>query len=247
MSSSAFDVVRITTGIRLRSGSAFISASTSRPSLMGRLRSSKIKSGRGLFLNFPWRRRHIKASWPSLATMRLLWTLLSVSTSSVRRTSAALSSTSKMSMGCGVDSKFIVGLLLGFITASIGNAESERGAAARCGLQPNAAAVALGNFFADGQTDAGARILRLGMQALKNHEDALVMFGSYTNAVVAHGNVPTGRRLFRADVNDCGAVAAEFDSVANEILHDLAKLQFVRQHEGKGIASDYCAALFNSA
>src|SRR5260370_26956212 len=126
-----------------------------------------------------------------------------------------------MSIGCGVDSKFMIGLLLGFRPAPIGNTENESGAAARCGLQPNAAAMAFGNFLADGQTDAGARILCLGMQALKNHEDALAMFGSYTNAIVTHGNVPTGRRLFRADVNDCGAVAAEFDSVSNEVLHDL--------------------------
>src|SRR5258708_22816413 len=104
-------------------------------------------------------------------------------------------------MGLCVDSKFMVGLLLGFITASIGNTENESGAAARCGLQPNAAAMAFGNFLADGQTDAGARILCLGMQALKNHEDALAMFGSYTNAIVTHANVATGRRLFLAHVN----------------------------------------------
>src|SRR5258708_504110 len=152
-----------------------------------------------------------------------------------------------MSIGCGVDSKFIVGLLLGFITASIGNAESERGTAARCGLQPNAAAVPLGNFFANGQTDAGAWILRFGVQALKNHEDALAMFGSYTNAVVTHGNIPTGRRLFRTDVNDCGAVAAEFDSVANEVLHDLAKLQLVCQDYRERIAGDDGATFFDAA
>src|SRR6267154_3675302 len=148
-------------------------------------------------------------------------------------------------MGCGVDSKFIVGLLLGFIPASIGDAESESRTAARCGLQPNAAAVPLGNFFADGQANAGARILRLGMQALKNHEDALAMFGSYTKAIVTHGTVPTGRRLLRADVNDCGAVAAELDSVANEILHDLAKLQLVCQDYWERIAGDDGATFFD--
>src|SRR5882762_3801192 len=246
MSSSAFEVVRITTGIRLRSGSAFISASTSRPSLMGRLRSSKIKSGRGLFLNLPWRRRHIKASWPSLATIKLLLTLLSVSTSSVRRMSATLSSTSKISMGCGVDSKFIVGLLLGFIAASIGNAESESGAAARGGLQPNAAAVPLGNFFADGQADAGAGVLRLGMQALKNHEDAVVVFWGDTNAIVTHGNIPAACGSLGADVYSSGLVPPEFDRVAYEVLQDLAKLQFVCQHYGQRISGDDGPALFDA-
>src|SRR5258707_7146900 len=141
-------------------------------------------------------------------------------------------------MGWGVDSKFIVGLLLGFIAASIGNAESESGAAARCGLQPNAAAVPLGNFFANGQADAGAGVLRLGMEALKNHEDALAMFGSDTDAIVTHGNIPAARGSLGTDVNCSGLVPPGFDRVANEILQDLAKLQFVCQHYGPRISGD---------
>src|SRR5258706_10384272 len=130
-------------------------------------------------------------------------------------------------MGCGVDSKFIVGLLLGFITASIGNAESESGAAARCGLQPNAAAVPLGNFFADSQANAGARILGLGMQALKNHEDALAMFGSYANAIVTHGNIPAACGSLGTNVNSCGLIPAVFDWGVNEGFQYLAYLEFV--------------------
>src|SRR6266403_2259135 len=146
-------------------------------------------------------------------------------------------------MGCGVDSKFMAGLLLGFIAASIGNAESESGAAARSGLQPNAAAVPLGNLFTDSQADAGAGALRLGMEALKNHEDALAMFGSDTDAIVTHGNIPADCGSIRTDVNSCGLVPPEFDRVANEVLQDLAKLQFVRQHYGQRISSDDGAAL----
>src|SRR5258705_13001034 len=150
-------------------------------------------------------------------------------------------------MGCGVDSKFMVGLLLGFIAASIGNAESESGAAARCGLQPNAAAVPLGNFFADGQADASAGVLRLGMQALKHQEDALVMLGSYANAIVTHGNIPAACGSLGTNVNSCGLIPPEFDRVANEVLQDLAKLQFVCQHDGQRISGDDGAALFDAA
>ena len=46
MSSSACEVVSTTTGIRRRSASFLISASTSRPSRRGRLRSSRTRSGR---------------------------------------------------------------------------------------------------------------------------------------------------------------------------------------------------------
>src|SRR5712671_713026 len=161
--------------------------------------------------------------------------------------SATLSSTSKISMGCGVDSNFIVGLLLGFIAASIGNAESESGAAARCGLQPNAAAVPLGNFFADGQANAGAGVLRLGMEALKNHEDAVVVFWGDTDAVVTHGNIPATCGSLGANVNSCGLIPPEFDRIANEVLQDLAKLQFVCQHYGQRISGDDGAALFDAA
>ena len=65
MSSSAFDVVSTTTGIVRSVASALISASTSRPSLRGRLRSSRIRSGRGASAYSPSRRRNRSASTPS--------------------------------------------------------------------------------------------------------------------------------------------------------------------------------------
>ena len=46
MSSSAFDVVITTIGIRRSDGSALISRSASRPSILGMLRSSRMKPGR---------------------------------------------------------------------------------------------------------------------------------------------------------------------------------------------------------
>ncbi len=61
MSSSAFDVVSTTTGMERSSGSDLISASTSRPSLRGRFRSSSTRSGR----EFAGLRRNSIASTPS--------------------------------------------------------------------------------------------------------------------------------------------------------------------------------------
>jgi len=44
-----------------------------------------------------------------------------------------------------------------------------------------------------------------------------------------------------------GLVPPEFDRVANEVLQDLAKLQFVCQHYGQRISGDDGAALFDAA
>src|SRR5260370_1455565 len=81
------------------------------------------------------------------------------------------------------------------------------------------------------------------MEALKNHEDALAMFGSYANAIVTHGNIPAACGSLGADVYSSGLVPPEFDRVANEVLQDLAKLQFVCQHYGQRISGDDGAAL----
>src|SRR6266404_2604777 len=190
MSSSVFDVVRTTTGILFRLASLLISASTSRPSFTGRFRSSRIRPGRRDSRNSPCCRKYLSASAPSLTTLRLLWTLLSVSTSSVSRTSAALSSTSKMSIGSATDSNFIGFPLLCFETRRIRNGETERRAASRCGFHPDASSVPLRDFLANRQPDARARILRLRVQPLKNHENPFVVLRRDADSVVSHGNLP---------------------------------------------------------
>ena len=100
MSSSACEVVSTTTGMRRSSGSALISASTSRPSLRGRFRSSRIRSGP--------RRLGVRAPAAAENSMRLdavvddaaggCTTLASFRASMVSRTSPGLSSTSRISM-----------------------------------------------------------------------------------------------------------------------------------------------------
>src|ERR1043166_4234879 len=57
MSSSAPDVVRITTGMQSNSGSFFISSNTSHPFFLGMFRSSRIIDGRAAPMYFPCRRR----------------------------------------------------------------------------------------------------------------------------------------------------------------------------------------------
>src|SRR5947209_1536650 len=72
MSSSAVEVVKMTTGILFRLGSSLISSRTSRPPFLGRFRSNRIRSGRGALACFPCRHRKDVASIPSEATCRVL-------------------------------------------------------------------------------------------------------------------------------------------------------------------------------
>ena len=58
------------------------------------------------------------------------------------------------------------------------------------GLQPNPAAVASYYTTADGQSDAGARILFLIMQSLEYFKNPLVILGVDANAVVPDGKGP---------------------------------------------------------
>src|ERR1700688_4251477 len=190
MSSSAFDVVRITTGMRLRSGSALIFSRTSRPSITGRLRSRRIKSGRAVPAYFPWLRRQFSASCPLLARIRFLGTFLVFKTSWGRRTSPALSSTSRISTGIGWDSKFILFSPLYFVVFCSRDREAKRGSASRRRLDPNAPAVPFDDFLANGQTDTRAGILGLGMKPLKDHEDAVGVLLRDADAVIANRDLP---------------------------------------------------------
>src|SRR6267154_3643134 len=97
MSSSSLDDVRITTGISLVRGSARIRCSTSMPSSLGSLRSSRTTAGivdSSRPACFPVPNRKSTASWPSLATKTLLAMLALRSARSVSSSSFALSSTS---------------------------------------------------------------------------------------------------------------------------------------------------------
>src|SRR6266702_4800904 len=99
MSSSSLEEVRITTGTSLVRGSARIRCSTSIPSSLGSLRSSRTTAGiasgsRPVCRPVP--KRKSTASWPSLATTTLLAMFAFRSARSVSSSSFGLSSTSKI-------------------------------------------------------------------------------------------------------------------------------------------------------
>ena len=60
------------------------------------------------------------------------------------------------------------------------------------GFDPNSAAVALDDFFAQSEADAGAGIFFAGVEALEDEKDALEIFGWNADTVVAHGELPFG-------------------------------------------------------
>src|SRR4026208_2407441 len=152
--------------MRLSSASFLMSCSTSRPSFFGRLRSSRMMSGRGTSANLPWRRRKSIASTPSFTQCRLLETLLYFRPSRVSRSSPGLSSTSRISTG--LFSSTIDRLLQMFAKR-----EDERAAFAELRLHAHLAAVALDDLLHDGEADAGSRVLALVVQPLEHHENAL--------------------------------------------------------------------------
>src|SRR5436309_3956399 len=181
MSSSAFDVVRTTTGISLRLASSLISRRTSRPSFLGRFRSRRIRSGRGLPAYSPCRRRKAIALTPSSTAWRLLRILHSLKPSRARRTSPGLSSTIRISTG--------VRGVLAFMSprsVGLGNGEEKRGAVSGLRFDPDSPAVAFHDPLAQGQADASPRVFGRDVQPLKNDEDAIEIFWLDADAVVFH-------------------------------------------------------------
>jgi hypothetical protein len=84
---------------------------------------------------------------------------------------AGLSSTSRISTGS--PALRIMALFLWLAR----DGETERASAARLRLDPDAAAVPVDDLLADREPDAGAGILRLVVQPLEHHEDAVGILG----------------------------------------------------------------------
>src|ERR1700742_2320824 len=175
MSSSALDVVSTTTGMDRSAGSPLTSASTRRPSLRGRLRSSRMRSGRSAPV-----RRYSIASTPSPTTNRWLRTWLCSNASCMRTTSPGSSSTSRTTIGW---------LSVGWVIGRQSEAEAGAGVAVG-GVQPHAAAVVLDDLAAHGEPDARALEARARMQALEDDEDPLGVLGVDPDAVVRHAEAP---------------------------------------------------------
>src|SRR5256714_2794295 len=230
MSRSAWDVVRMTTGICRSWSSPLISSNTSRPSFLGRFRSSRMRSGLATAACFPCRRRNARASTPSAATCRLLRTRASRNGSRVRRASPGLSSTNRISIGTALE---LISRL-----PDCGQRERERRAPARLGLDPDPAAVALHDLFADREPDARTRVLVLPVQPLENDEDALEVLGIDPDAVVADVKHPLAVVPLRRNPNLRRARPAELEGVREQIQEQVLQLPGISRDGRQAVARD---------
>jgi hypothetical protein len=90
--------------------------------------------------------------------------------------------------------------------------------------------MAFDNLPANRQADPGARIFRLGMEALKDDEDALRILRRNPDPIVPDGKVP-GISLARGGEGDLWRrLAAILDRVGNQILEELAELHPVARY-----------------
>ena len=87
--------------------------------------------------------------------------------------------------------------------------------ASSLGFQPDLAPVASYHAAADGQSNAGAGIPCLVMQALEYFKDALVMLGLDTDPVVPDRKGPLVPIAFGGDVDMRRFVAVVFESISN--------------------------------
>src|SRR6185503_2444023 len=132
------------------------------------------------------------------------------------------------------------------LSPSFGQREIEARAIAGAGLDPDAPAVALDHFLADGEPDAGAGILALVEQPLEHHEDALEVLRLDADAVITNFKSPFLGRFFDADVNARHRVRPELERVADQVLQQLPELHLVAHHRGQRIVRDRGAGLLDA-
>src|ERR1700678_1579259 len=125
-------------------GLSLISSKTSRPSFLGRFRSSKTRSGRGTLAYSPSCLRKAIAFAPSEATCKLMYILASLNASRVSRTSPGLSSTKRITIGSAcVAFDFIV-------SHFFGQGKVEGRAFSGLRLDPDPSTQLVQNLFANG-------------------------------------------------------------------------------------------------
>src|SRR5260221_3708868 len=112
---------------------------------------------------------------------------------------------------------------------------------------PDAPAVALDHFLADGEADTGARVLGLVVQTLEHHEDALEILRLDTDAIVADGELEVGFLFDAGDVDPGHRRRAELERVADQVLEQLRQLRFVGAHPGQRVPGHRCARLLDGA
>src|SRR5215467_7803174 len=214
MSSSAWDVVRMTTGMTRSCGSSLSSASTSWPDRRGRLRSSRIRPGRGALVYSPVWCRNCSACSPSVTTCSLFWILWCWNASLVIRMSPGSSSTSNTStISHRVSS--VIGVLVGW---QHGQGKAEPGAGGGLGIQPDLATVVLDDLLDHGQADARAGVGRPVVQPLEDNKDPVGVLGLDPDAVVAELQQPVPAVRAGRHRNPGRRLPAELQRVANQVL-----------------------------
>src|SRR5215471_1386659 len=225
MSSSAWDVVRITTGMTRSPGSSFSSASTSRPSLRGRLRSSRIRPGRGAPAYSPVRCRNCNASSPSFTTCNWLRILWCSNASRVISTSPGSSSTSSTLTTLPPPS--VTGML---VLRKRWQGKPETGPGRDRRVEPDPAAVILDDLPYHGQAYPGSRIGRLVVQPLENHEYPLGVFRLDTDSIVAEREQPELAVPADRDGDPGRLVRAELQRVVDQVLEHGGQQRGLAEH-----------------
>src|SRR4051795_7273643 len=173
------------TGICFSLGSALIAVSTSRPSVPGRLRSSRTTPGRGASAKRPRRKRKSSASSPSAQRMIGFLSPDRRKARLAASKSSGLSSTRRIGW---------LGLLSGTHVSFLqGEIEGRPLAGGR--LDPDSAMVALDDLLDDREARAGAAaVLVAAVQALEDAKPGAAVFSGDADAVAAHekGRRPVG-------------------------------------------------------
>src|SRR5215471_11905505 len=214
MSSSACDVVKMTTGMTRSAGSPFSSARTSRPSRRGRLRSSRISPGRGALAYSPVRCRNCSACSPSFTTCNWLRILWYSKASRVISTSPGSSSTSSTST-TRVWASLAIGIL---VLGEHGHGEPETGPNGDRGVEPDPATVIFDDLLYHGQAYSRAGISDLVVQALEDHEDPVGVLRLDPDPIVAEGEQPVVAVAAGRHRHPGRLIRAELQRVVDQVL-----------------------------
>src|SRR5215831_14285531 len=226
MSSSAWDVVRITTGMTRSRGSPFSSASTSRPSLRGRLRSSRISPGRGALAYSPVWWRNCSACSPSFTTCKWLRILWCSNASRVISTSPGSSSTSNTSIALVLPPS-VTGML---VLRKRWQGKPKTGPGRNRRVEPDPATVILDDLPYHGQAYSDARIGRFVVQPLENHKYSFRVFRLDAYSIVAEREQPELAVPADRDGDPGRLVRAELQRVADEVLEHGGQQRRLAEH-----------------
>src|SRR3954469_4732122 len=212
------------TGMCFNWGVALISESTSRPSVPGRLRSSRTTPGRGASAKRPRRKRKSSASSPSAQRT------IGVLSPDRRKARWAASKSSGLSSTRRIGWLGLSGTHVSFLQGEI---EGRPLAGGR--LDPDSAMVALDDLLDDRQARAGtAAVLVAAVQALEDAEHGVLVFFRDADAVVAHvEDRRPARALPPADLDPFLRLVVVLHDVDDQVVEDLADADTVGAHHGQ--------------